>query len=254
MKNIVIYTCVTRGYDDYLTRPAKQSRDVSFICFTDDRLFEKNGWTLQGLKQPSSINRPDLINRYHKFFPHVLFPDADCSIYIDGNLEITGDMIPLIKGLIKSGSALSFLKHPGHSTLEDEIAACIRLNKFKGDDISMLDAQKEFYLREGLPENHPHFRASILLRDHRNEMLAPAMSLWWEQLLNYTGRDQLSLPYVIWKSKVPYTVIDKNDSWQNIYFKKKSHSKSVEYWYSPIVKYLKKGIKSLLIKASLLPR
>jgi hypothetical protein len=38
------------------------------------------------------------------------------------------------------------------------------------------------------------------------------MEKWWEMILNYSKRDQLSFNYIVWKYKLNYTTL----LWNNI--------------------------------------
>ena len=49
------------------------------------------------------------------------------------------------------------------------------------------------------------------------------MDLWWEQMATYTKRDQLSLPYVLYKSDLRIKLWDWNYKFENPYFKRYLH-------------------------------
>ncbi len=49
------------------------------------------------------------------------------------------------------------------------------------------------------------------------------MDLWWQQMASYTKRDQLSLPYVLWKSDLAVKVWDWSYRRENPYFNRYPH-------------------------------
>ena len=53
------------------------------------------------------------------------------------------------------------------------------------------------------------------------------MDLWWAELMNYTKRDQLSLPYVLYKSELKVKFWDWNYKYVNPYFMRYLHRRGV---------------------------
>lgn len=207
MSSICVYTCVAGGYEKRLYPPVRQSRATSFVCFTDTPLQGTRGWQIRPPASPPEIQRPDLVNRYHKFFAHRLFPDAQHSIYLDANLHVIGDLAPLVAQLDEAAAGFGAARHAGRSSYLQEIERCLATQKFKGDDAVRAAAQRDAYLAEGLPGGVLAV-GSMLLRRHACPQLDAAMALWWEQVTTYTARDQISLPYVLWKSQLPWLAFD----------------------------------------------
>ena len=59
----------------------------------------------------------------------------------------------------------------------------------------------EKYEKEGFPHNFGLCEASIIVVDLDNPNSKKLMNDWWNELLNSgSGRDQIALPYVIWKN------------------------------------------------------
>jgi hypothetical protein len=204
---IPIYTCVVGGYERRLYPPAAQSRDVRFICFTDSPLQDAAGWELRPLLSPPAITRPDLISKYHKFFAAQLFPAARQSIWIDANIQIVGDLAPLLDQVAQDGAALGICRHPWSTSYRDEYALCRKQQRFVGDDATRAAAQIAEYQSLGVPEDAA-FASGLLIRRHDDAALTAAMELWWQQVTRFTARDQISLPYVLWASGLRRTVFD----------------------------------------------
>lgn len=220
---IVIYTCIVDDYDEKIYEVVNQCCIDECFLFTDDVLTHPAGWHVKKLAMPSSITRPDLINRYHKIFPHLLPFKADISIYIDGNIEVKKDIEPLIKKFLQSEKTFGCLRHPQRENILQEIDACRFLGKFKGDDKLRAPEQIKFYSDDGFPLDSRLQVATILLRRHDNlPLLHDAMSLWWDQINTYTARDQISLPYVLWKTQLPFMSFDLN-IFDNEYFERHLH-------------------------------
>lgn len=224
MATICVYTNVAGSYESRLYAPRRQREGMRFICFSDHPKLSPNGWEIRKPAHPPEIQRPDLVNRYHKFFAHDLFPEAEYSVYVDANLQITGDLGSLVRQLRSSGALLGAARHPERDSYGDEIEVCLRNRKFKGDDALRALAQKAHYDAAGLPRRL--LAAGLLVRQHGSSQLARAMELWWDQVRTYTARDQISLPYVLWKTGLPHTVYDFNILRDNPYTSIHGHGDS----------------------------
>jgi hypothetical protein len=224
MYKIAVYTCIINHYD-YLFCPKVFPKDIKFYCFTDQvyHSLKIKGWKLLPLSSPKSISKPNLINRYHKFFPHIVLPETDYSVYIDGNIRVISDITPLLKQFINSGATLGVCKHPQRKTIREEIDACINRNKVS--DPELLFKEYEYYLSQGFEDIIDLTENNVILRKHNDEMKR-VMEIWWSQLNNYSQRDQISLPYVRWKTGVKTKVFNFNARQENPYFWLYPHTKN----------------------------
>ena len=207
MDEIVVYTCIAGPYDHI--SEAHEEPGVQYICFTDQEGELPRPWQKHEFRSPPAIRSGRLINRYHKLWPHLLFPDHRYSVYIDGNVTYSAPFRSVIDALADRRLGLATFAHPRdpHS-LSDEVAACLRADKFTRDDLAALEAQLAFYERVNMPSKPRIPAGYFLARDHENPRLATSMQLWWKQLLEFTTRDQISLPYVLWRSGLPWGFLD----------------------------------------------
>ena len=60
--------------------------------------------------------------------------------------------------------------------------------------------QVNLYKEAGFPEKFGMREFSVIVRKHNNAECIKLMEQWWEQVNQYTMRDQISFPYVLWKS------------------------------------------------------
>lgn len=205
--NIAVYTCNVGNYDIVLP-PRVPANGIPFYCFTDQPRRRVAGWTMLPLGHPLAVRRPDLVNRYHKFFPHRILPGVNCSIYIDARIKVFGDLLPWVKKWVARNVAMISTKHPKRVTIFEEAERCIERGLFDEHETNVLRQQIAAYRAEGMPATSPLSQNGILLRFHYAPGLDEAMELWWQQLLRYTKRDQLSLSYVLWKTGLPTVLTD----------------------------------------------
>lgn len=207
-KRIIIYTCILGGYDT-LKEPLLEFDNVTYICYTDDVVkIKKAGYTKWIIRQiPDDISEKyngTLINRYLKMHPKELFPDDDYAIYVDGNIGIQSFLgVYLVKTDVSTGIAI--FSHSQRQCVYAEALTCI--SRKKGNR-KAIEHQIELYKKEGFPQNYGMYECTIIASDLQNTTSVEVLDKWWKAFLHSKSfRDQLSLPYVIWKSGRKYTDI-----------------------------------------------
>ena len=206
----VAYTCVVGDYDRLREDAARTSSAIdAFVCFGDDATRPPPPpWRQQPLDARARQSAPREVNRWHKLFPHELLPAARASVYRDGNLRLEQDYGDYIAVLRRSGAALGAFRHPAGRSVAEEVNSARAQDRFTVRDLERVDAQLARYAREGFDLETPISANYLLVRDHEHPLLADAMQLWWQQLANESGRDQISLQYVVWKSRLPFIWLD----------------------------------------------
>lgn len=224
MPKYIVYTCITKKYD-WLLPPLCQEPGIKYICFTDTPDISPNGWEIMPVSESLNHLPPNFINRHYKLFPHLYLPESKWSVYVDGNIRILSNIQDLIYQVRDKGAVMGCPRHPLRDNIKDEIEACFRLNKFSENDKKLIDKQLEDYLSVGMPNNAPLSANYIIVRNHSDRCVQEAMQLWWDQLQRYTKRDQISLPFVVWKKVVPFTLVNcaESDSEDLCYFVRVQH-------------------------------
>lgn len=193
----VVYTCVTNGYDNIRNMPGHYylDPDWDYICYTDDEELIRQGmlgaWEIRPLVFTQSD--PGRINRYHKIFPNLLFPDYNESIYVDTKVNVLTSY--MFDSINKSGQDLFQPVHSYRGCLYDEIKWIMDTY----DDAHLAEKQMEIYRKEGYPENHGFRENCIIYRKHHNPEIIQAMNEWWTWVRDWCHRDQVSYCYVLWK-------------------------------------------------------
>lgn len=217
---IAVYTAIF-GAKDRLREPLSRPDNCDFICFTDQPL-RSNTWQVRRITPPvpGDMTRS---NRQVKFFPNKYLPDYDYSVYIDGNMRLLADLLPLIEAYLHDVN-IAFFDHMGNvgdarNSIYAEADFLIRIaggGKQK-DDPLLIQKQVDAYRREGYPEHNGLITAMVIVRRHNSSDVVRAMELWWKELNTWSKRDQVSFNYVAWKTKLSYATIP-GDSRKNPYF------------------------------------
>jgi Protein of unknown function (DUF616) len=198
----IVYSVITGGYDVPLP-PRRLDPGLRLVLFTDAPPQGRSQWEIRPLPPEAQHLAPALANRWAKFFAHKLFPDIRHSLYLDGNLRILGPLEPLFGAFAASGAAMGLCRHPWHQDIAAEAEACRRDGKFSPEDLDRLGPQLARYRASGFDFTGEVTENGAILRDHAHPGLAPAMDLWWQELMQGTRRDQISLPWVRLESGLP---------------------------------------------------
>lgn len=194
VQNKVVYTAV---FGDYDFVPAVNPKwDCDFVCFTDNPEIVSSGW--QVILVQLDHESPAQANRRYKMLPHKYLALYECSLYVDGNIKIVADPSPLFDKYLSKG-IFAIPKHQDRNCSFAEARLCIsggRVNK----EITV--QQMSRYALDGFPENFGMTENGVLLRSHHNKNVVALMDAWWTEYCNGGKRDQLSLPYLIWKNKI----------------------------------------------------
>jgi hypothetical protein len=191
--------------------PVQPGSELRFICFSDGKRPQAPGWELRPLVSPPRLVNPHDINRFHKVFPHRLFPGKRWSIYIDGNIRFAGDWACLVQTVQESSVPLGAFRHPQGRNLVEEVDACRRYGKFDAFDGAAVERQLAFYRREGFDLTTTISANYLLVRDHAFPGLDAAMSLWWSHFFEFSKRDQISLQYALHRNGLSWTALDGPD-------------------------------------------
>lgn len=200
MLRLLVYTCVFGNYDRIFP-PIVLEPGVRYVVITDDAELNVPGWHSHVVDRERFASAR-AANRYYKMLGHRMFGEFDASAYVDGNVRVRDSLCPLLERLLKTGAALGVYPHPIRSTVAEEVETCITAGKI-GDSDKLRSEFRE-YLAEGFPDDQGLIEATILLKNHGHTELDSAMQLWWSLFQRFHSRDQISLPYVLWKTALPF--------------------------------------------------
>jgi len=199
LKNVLVVYTVLLGDkeplgDPLINLPPGSSTDINidFICFTDNRSLKSNTWKFEYL---DSIHLPaDKLSRRPKTLPHEYLPQYDTSLYIDN--IVTFKRLPNSHDLITSNSYLfRVFLHGNRESLFHEADAIALLGY---ENIDVICTQLDFYTQIcAIDTITPISTCTIILRTHHHPKLVEFGSSWWEQILNFSKRDQLSFDFTV---------------------------------------------------------
>ncbi|KAI3922020.1 hypothetical protein MKX01_005709 [Papaver californicum] len=213
---VVVCTCTFGGGDD-LYQPIGMSepslKKVCYVAFWDEltvatqeaggkKIGEDNmigKWRIVVVKDlPFTDQR--LNGKIPKMLTHRLFPQARYSIWVDAKSQFRRDPLGVLEALLwRRTSVLAISEHGARSSVYDEGKAVVKKNKATPEEVEI---QLEQYRRDGFPDDKRFngkkalSEASVIVRE-----LTPLtnlfMCLWFNEVVRFTSRDQLSFPYVV---------------------------------------------------------
>lgn len=202
-ERLVVYTAIFGAIPDALLAPAGFRRDpsVEYFCFTDRP--ERVGGGSPWIARPPAWSHADPRRsaRFHKTQPHLLFPDAGYSLWLDGNIQLASDPWAPIDAHLGSGADVAAFSHRLRDCLYEELEACIRLKK---DDPEVMRRQVERYRSLGYPAHHGLAETGVLARRH-SAPVAAFDQAWWDEISSGSVRDQISFPFVLWRQGLAFS-------------------------------------------------
>ncbi len=212
MKNkFVVYTALFGDYDD-LIDPKENYEGCDFICFTDQKHLKSDIWEIRLIEECDLP--PNMMNRKYKILPHLFLSEYDWSLYVDANIVILNNPFELAKNYL-SNKIFLLPKHPSRDCIYEEARACLKFNKTKYKETNL---QIKKYKSEKFPKRFGLGENNIIFRRHNELALKKLMIEWWNELNNYTKRDQLSLGYILWKNDFYFNYIKESSRIKNDYF------------------------------------
>jgi hypothetical protein len=190
----VVFTSLTGGYEALMEQPVSADQDVDFICFTDDATLTSSSWDVRYLPRALPAD-PIRSSRRIKILAQEYLPDYDESLYIDNSVRLTVAPQEIFDAWLTPDAPLALLQHSFRGPLGDEFTAVIDQQR---EASWVCEEQLADYGRTD-PEalKAPTLWTGLMLRRHSDPTLQPLMQLWWEHVLRYSRRDQLSLPIVL---------------------------------------------------------
>ena len=192
---VVVYSAVSGGYDVVLP-PKFRDDGVEYVLLTDRQPLLRGGWTVRPLPPETAGMSPSEANRWCKFFGHRIFPEADATVYVDGNVRQTASFLPWLREMEEAGVEIGLFAHPRRATVAEEHARCIEVGKIALEELERYEERLRAYAKD-LPGEAPLTENSIILRRGASHRLEAAMEVWWREFRRGIRRDQISLPWVL---------------------------------------------------------
>jgi len=208
---VAVYTAVFGNYDS-IKEPMYINPQCDYFIFTDGEVPKDSIWKKVDYNRFDQLKGMDgyHLSKYIKMFPHIFFENYKYSIWIDGNIQVASDLLPLVKRM--GNKDIAMFGNREHDCIYTEARYLVFYHRVEKKSVKK---QMDFYKREGFPKHYGMRECSIIIRNHSSKLCKKVMQEWWEQTQLFTMRDQMSLTYVLWKNHLTIDYIKcLGESWR----------------------------------------
>jgi len=209
---LILYTAITANKDTV----RNCNFDIEKVLFTDTDLTSST-WEVKKISsdEENAVRRA----KVYKVCPHLFFNDD--TFWIDGNVELKMTPSFFMKILLEKDKDMILFNHPQRTSSFVEAEAVIKGGL---DNREIVEKQVQRYKDEGFDGEGLSWGGFIVRRN--NEKVKEFNECWWQEIKKGSVRDQISLPYAVWKTKikVEYLQITEANFGDNDYYTKGNHN------------------------------
>jgi hypothetical protein len=184
----ICYTAIFGNYDE-LKEPSVISEGWEYIVFSD-RHYDSKVWKTIIINEGLD-NKIQARKCWVKPFDYI---DYDICVSVGGQISIHCDL----NEFVDYSKEFSIMQHPYRNCVYAEAYICLKHNIGVAEKIT---EQMRKYFSEGLPINVGLVETGVMVR-RNTENNKKHCSLWFDEILNHSYRDQLSFNYILWKHKL----------------------------------------------------
>lgn len=184
---LVVYTALLGNGEDLQQAPDGKP-GMKRILFTDRDIEGNRGWEVVKVSKPLKFDSRRS-QRYYKFFGHPLIWDYKNTLYLDNTIQLKADPFTLWSKLVGEKN-LGFPLHSYRKDISHEFQRVIQARRdHPSRVIEQLKTYEEFY--PGIMELTPAWNGLIARKDW--DYSWEFFEIWWQHLLRFSDRDQLSI-------------------------------------------------------------
>jgi len=140
--------------------------------------------------------------KIYKVMPQMFLPEYDYWFWMDSTHEVIMDPKKIIEKYL-GDSDIGLWKHTDRDCSYQEAEIIKKLNY---DHRELVQNQINYYRSMGYPENNGLYELPASIRKNTDRVKILNMR-WWEQICRYSSRDQISMPFVLWKTGIEPTIL-----------------------------------------------
>lgn len=197
MQRIEVITSITGGKDTIRDNQVKGN--AKFICYTDNPDLKSDTWEIRPAY--NKFKDPRRNSRMHKIMMHK-YSDADITIWIDGNIELSISPEEIVEKYLKDYD-LAMFKHGSRNCIYDEAMEVAKLGL---DDVELIIEQAKYYEDNGYAK-HKGLLSGFFIARRNTQKIRDMNEAWWADYTRFCRRDQISLMPAIDKVGVRYNPI-----------------------------------------------
>ena len=197
---IALYTALFGSNSDLGSIDPDQYEGIDFYAFLDREHPTTQGW--RQVVCPDFTFEKKYTGRRnakpYKMLPHLFMPDYDYYVWMDSCHKLLKHPKDIIENYLADDFDLGLFDHPS-----DKYCAYLEAQtvlEYGIDNPQYIADQIQFYQEEGFPRKYCLYEMACFFRKN-NPVTQKFGFMWYEQVCRFSSRDQISLPYVLWRMK-----------------------------------------------------
>lgn len=180
--NICAYSIISNDYDT--VKPTLSG--IPHYLFTDNPDIVAKGWTIIPIEKTEDCR----LQRKIKILGHEALDKYDVTIYIDASMSLKSSITQLLR-TYKGGLMI------GHHKRNCVYAEGLEVKRQKKAAPDIVNKQIAEYFENNFPVAFGMYSSGFMIRDKSTKAMC---ELWYSKLEEHSHRDQLSLPWALWKT------------------------------------------------------
>lgn len=230
-KSICVYTCITGNYDN-LKEIENLEPEIDYYCFTNNHNIQSNTWNVVYIED-EKLSDIQLARKIKILGHEKINKDYEIHVWMDGTVIFRKKISDFVNYYLKEEDNLVMFKHGERSSIYEEAFACLNCRKEKKKKIETLF---KFYEKENYKYDNGLVESTVFIRRTKNKKVQSTMKLWFDMIINYSTRDQLSFNYCIYKTKLKVKMIEEK-VFDNTWFIWKKHNSDFNNKYKVYYDY-----------------
>ncbi len=200
---IVVFTCAF-GETDAVKAPTLVSPDVRYVALTGPQNAPRvYPYERVVVDCEASVAAERLMSRQVKILAdHPALGDADVVLWHDAAFRMDSDPEEVVELALTDNNMVAF-KHPDRSQIEDEAE---RIAHWGMVPLEAMKRQCVTYRGEGFRQKAITSTGFCVRR--RNAQIRAFNELWWAEVQRWGWRDQMSVDYSLWRTRVQPAYIE----------------------------------------------
>lgn len=184
----IVYTALFGRYELLNEQPMAERSDLRFVCFTDDPSLVSDSWDVR-LVEPALALDPVRSARRVKILGPPIDDEPETTLWIDNSVVLTSPPEQLLAEWL-DGADFAAPLHSFRERVVDEFAAVLHDEL---DDPARVNEQLSHYLQTNAEVLQLPPLWTALLARRRSTAVQRFCDTWYEHVLRYSRRDQLSV-------------------------------------------------------------
>ena len=196
-KSVLTYVM---GENDKLLEPICDTTDWDLVCFTNRKDIKSENWNVVFVEDKEERYNNKRFANLFKFNPFEMLFKAlevnyDICITVDANIRIQKNLDKIISYYCHPLYDITLAKHPIRNCVIAEAEAIVGEKKDTKEAVSQ---NIKLYHKENYPLKNGMYQTTVMI--WKNTNATHTLSLAFTELYhNLSERDQLLLPYILWK-------------------------------------------------------